>query len=47
MTKLEIIRIIEVLTNLREQYKELAFSLDDILALKKLDIKLSQYLDML
>lgn len=47
MTKLEIARVIEVLTNLKEQYNNVALSTEDITTLKKIDIKLSKYLDML
>lgn len=47
MTKLEIARVIEVLTNLREQYNKLSFSKEDIGQLEKIDFHISKYLDML
>lgn len=48
MTKLEIARVIEVLTNLREQYNSIsAFYKEGNNNLQKIDIKLSEYLDML
>lgn len=47
MTKLQIARVIEVLTKLREQYNKLSFSKEDIIQLEKIDLKISEYLDML
>lgn len=48
MTKLEITRVIEVLTNLREQYNSISvFYKEGNNTLQKIDLKLAEYLDML